>query len=317
MADVKLVLGDFTFESYEIPERIPFGGSQRLAVHQLPGGDRVVQALGRDNMPLAWSGLFLGENALARAHYVDWLRIQGKALPLSWADLSYTVVVERFECEFERFYKLPYSISCIVVEDRAAPMTSFPATGYDAALLGDLQTAQTLGGEIGDGPLSSLLGTMDSAIRAVSAFAQATRETINGVLAPVAAVQKRVQVLIGTVGNTVNEVTTLGGVLPNNPISQSANKLLGQVAATAQLPRLYQLQSVLGRVRTNLTLINATPNARRVTVGGGNLFDLAAREYGDATKWDAIAKANGLVDPAIAGITTLAIPPATAGGFIP
>lgn len=56
---------------------------------------------------------------------------------------------------------------------------------------------------------------------------------------------------------------------------------------------------------------------KTVTVGGGNLFQIALQELGDATQWNRIAEINGLVDPFLSGITTLTIPkndPLAGGG---
>ncbi|KAA0685997.1 LysM peptidoglycan-binding domain-containing protein [Neorhizobium sp. P12A] len=50
---------------------------------------------------------------------------------------------------------------------------------------------------------------------------------------------------------------------------------------------------------------------RVVTVAGGDLFTLAAKYLGDATKWYQIAQANGLTDPMIVGLQTLVIPQST------
>ena len=54
-----------------------------------------------------------------------------------------------------------------------------------------------------------------------------------------------------------------------------------------------------------------------VTVGGGNLFQIALQELNDATQWNRIAEINGLTDPFLTGITTLTIPkldPRAGGG---
>jgi len=60
---------------------------------------------------------------------------------------------------------------------------------------------------------------------------------------------------------------------------------------------------------------------KTVAVSGADrtLFQIALREYGDATQWLTIAQANGLNDPMLSGNTTLNIPPqdATAAGGIP
>jgi nucleoid-associated protein YgaU len=47
---------------------------------------------------------------------------------------------------------------------------------------------------------------------------------------------------------------------------------------------------------------------RVITVAGGDLYSIAAKYLGDATKWYQIAKANGLTDPMIVGLQTLVIP---------
>ncbi|MCE9565852.1 MAG: hypothetical protein K8U57_27825 [Planctomycetes bacterium] len=56
---------------------------------------------------------------------------------------------------------------------------------------------------------------------------------------------------------------------------------------------------------------------RTITVAGGDLFTLALQYLGDATQWNRIAQANGLIDPTLTGIVTLQIPsvdPAAGGG---
>ncbi len=51
-----------------------------------------------------------------------------------------------------------------------------------------------------------------------------------------------------------------------------------------------------------------TARPRRIIQAGGNLFELAARLYGDATLANIIAQANGLSDPFPQGVVTLIIP---------
>lgn len=53
-------------------------------------------------------------------------------------------------------------------------------------------------------------------------------------------------------------------------------------------------------------------------VAGGNLFQIAAAQLGDATQWIRIAQLNGLTDPMLIGVITLVMPPIdpTAGGGI-
>lgn len=48
--------------------------------------------------------------------------------------------------------------------------------------------------------------------------------------------------------------------------------------------------------------------ARKITVAGGNLFQLAAATLGDATQANRLAVINGLLDPFSVGISTLFVP---------
>ena len=57
---------------------------------------------------------------------------------------------------------------------------------------------------------------------------------------------------------------------------------------------------------------------RTLTIAGGNLFQIAAAELGDATQWIRIAQLNGLSDTMLTGVTTLLIPdpnPNAGGGI--
>jgi nucleoid-associated protein YgaU len=59
---------------------------------------------------------------------------------------------------------------------------------------------------------------------------------------------------------------------------------------------------------------------RTITVSGGNLWAIAARELGDATQASRIASLNGLSDPMLTGQITLTLPPVNAsltGGLPP
>lgn len=70
-----------------------------------------------------------------------------------------------------------------------------------------------------------------------------------------------------------------------------------QILSPIQVADLYRLRAILEVMKKNLFLINEVPNAQIVWVGGGNLYDLALKYYGDATQWNYIAVANNLVDP--------------------
>ncbi|ADE12131.1 hypothetical protein [Sideroxydans lithotrophicus] len=243
---------DFYFTYAEVPQKIPFGGKQALTVHKLVGGRRSVDAMGPDDKPLQWSGMLLGQSALPRARYLDWLRKSGKQCVLTWSELAYLVVVESFDADFERFYKMPYTISCLVVQDLSQPIMATPSPSLDDVMRDDITKALAAGQKIGDGPLTGLLTTLDTAIKAVSSFASASTAAINSVTGPVLAVQGRVNTLIGSVGSTAGNIGTLGGLLPGSNVTLQAAKITNSAIAANQLSQLLNLQSVTGRMWRNL-----------------------------------------------------------------
>lgn len=314
--DTVLRLGDFEFSNLEVPESIALGGDQRLAVHKSPGGTRTVQAMGADHEPLQWSGLFLGGTALERAKYLDFLRVQGAPLPVTFFDSTYTVVISKFRFVVERYYKVGYSITLEVVSDDSQPVQTIAPSGFDTAIDADNDSMMGLGDLIGDGPLSSALGVLDTAVRGVSSFATATNTVVQQVQGAIGAVSARVSTLSATVMNTISSVSAVGGVVPNVPLAQTIGTMAAQVTATAQAPLLQNLSSLATRMSRNVSMAQQGASARSMQVAGGTLFDVAAREYGDATRWIAIAQASGLTDAVITGVKTLQIPanPIDSGG---
>jgi len=322
--DFFVQLGDFTFTRLEVPEKIDFGGEQSLVIHKLVGGKRTVDALGRDDMPLEWSGLFLGEDALDRARYLDFLRVEGKPHTLTWGGLSYLVVIQFFKCSFERLYKLPYQITCVVVEDTAQPVRSVAAVDLDQAIKADLGTAAEIAetleetDEVPATGIKAAIADIKAAFKKVTSVVRAVQKDIKTVKDTVNEVQNEIQTAIAATNNTLQDITTMGGILPNNPLSENVLRMSRNVTAVNNMARLENLKYTLSRVDKNVSLANAAPNAMTITVAGGSLYKVAQQQYGDATQWPVIAKANNLTDPQISGVQTLVIPPAkpATGGIL-
>jgi hypothetical protein len=298
---------NFEFARYEIPEHIDFGGEQRLTVHELVGGTRIIDAMGASPKPIEWTGFFVGENALDRALYLDGLRAAGAPLTLAWSALVFDVVIKSFTCEFQRYYRLPYSIACEVVQDRTNPITDLVGPSIEQLITDDMGAAAALTAAIGDDTLTGLMGTLDSAIASVGSFATAAQSQMGGVLGPLADVRERAGVLLAAASNAIQNVATLGGVLPGSPIAALAGNLTAQINAVTQSPALLNLDRALGRVQANIGQING--GAKTVAVAGGDLYQIAAAQYGDPMGWTAIALANGATDPQVSGIAQLTIPP--------
>ncbi|MEN7527028.1 hypothetical protein [Cupriavidus sp. DL-D2] len=318
MADVVLKLGDFTFERNEIPEQMPFGGEQALVVHRLVGGTKIVQAMGDFTGPISWSGWLEGQDALARARQLTAMRVAGVPVVLTWSEQSYAVLIHTFEPVFRLFHKIPYQITCEVIEDLTLSTAGTGDASIDDLINGDILDASGLAESIGDFTLTGLMNTVNSAISGVSSFANAAQSTLNSVLQPIAAVRQQVGTLIASVNNTMINVTTLGGIVPNNPIAKQVQNISNQIVAAQQLPLLVAMDRTVGRAQMNIGSIYSS--AKQITTAGGNLLDMAAKEYGDAMAWTGLAKANPQLggDPQVSGIQTITIPPSkdTVGGVL-
>jgi hypothetical protein len=144
MAEGGLLLGPILFQDFELPERVSWGGAQRLAVHRLPGGGRVLDAMGREDADIVWEGVFSGVDAATRARAVDLMRAEGGWWPLTWDWFYYTVVISRFDAEYAKQNWIPYRIACSVVYDETEAIAS-AALSLAASLANDLATAAACG----------------------------------------------------------------------------------------------------------------------------------------------------------------------------
>lgn len=108
------VLGPITFQDFEVPEQITFGGRQKLVVHMLPGGARVIDAMGPEDGPIAWSGIFSGQSAAERVRALDRLRQSGASLPLTWGGWRYQVIIQNFQANSTKETWIPYRIQLCV-----------------------------------------------------------------------------------------------------------------------------------------------------------------------------------------------------------
>jgi|SRR5882724_716840 len=132
-----LILGDIEFLDTEIPSRINFAGHQMLGVHTMIGGQRQVDAMGVNPDDQTWHGMFFGENAKFRAQFLEQMAQSGLAYGLTYEGFSYSVVIRYFKPLYEAPFKIPYTISVVVVENLTNPINVLPLASYDQ----EIQTA--------------------------------------------------------------------------------------------------------------------------------------------------------------------------------
>ncbi|MGN6536407.1 MAG: hypothetical protein ACTHKQ_11850 [Mesorhizobium sp.] len=139
-----VVIGGIVLQDWEIPEHINFGGAQKLVVHKLIGGTRVVDAMGPDSSDVTWSGRFRGPDAMGRAQALDAMRAAGAQVPLFYLSTFLDVVVTTFHAEPERLYEIPYTITCTVVADPANDLLGAIVPGLDVIVSDALSYAEGL-----------------------------------------------------------------------------------------------------------------------------------------------------------------------------
>jgi hypothetical protein len=232
MAEGVLLLGPILFQDFELPERVRWGGQQRLTVHNLPGGVRVIDSLGRDDSDIVWSGVFSGDDAAVRARALDLMRAEGGSWSLTWEWFFYTVVIARFDADYTRSNWIPYRVTCKVVRDETAAAVE-ATVSLATSVLGDLASAQGLDSTVALGGVIGSLAPAQATQPGSSAYASARADLAR-------ASQQIDTGITGTEGQlgtvSVSDATGL----------DTTTNLAGQLAA------LTAVRGYVGRAVTNL-----------------------------------------------------------------
>jgi hypothetical protein len=241
MADVALLLGPIVFQDFEIPSGINFGGRQRLALHRLPSGSRVIDTLGRDDAQISFSGIFAGSDAILRARSLDELRVAGIALPLTWDVLFYTVLISDFIADYRSSWWIPYRIVCTVIQDEASTLL-LSAVSLATAALADVGLAASDALDAGVD-----LSSLQTAIAAPGATTRGTA-AYTGAQACLVDARSSIRTAI-----EASEVTLTGvGVAEVGSAQEGVAGLMAATDAAGELSSLASADSYVRRTSTNL-----------------------------------------------------------------
>ena len=119
MPGTEVTLGPFTFEGFEVPDRIVLKSKQRLFVHHLGSGTTLTDSLGTEHQIISFGGTFTGHNATNRIRMLDQLRSQGGPLVFRWDSQILIVTIQEFELNYKSGQWIDYKLSCPVVEATA------------------------------------------------------------------------------------------------------------------------------------------------------------------------------------------------------
>jgi hypothetical protein len=116
MATDVLMLGGIAFTGYSTPDVMTGGGQQAMVVHKLPGGSRVIDTLGPDEMQAAWRGHFFENAAYAKCLALDAMRASGAVYQLVWGGQFKPVIIQDFVYRVRRLpVWVEYAVVCTVV----------------------------------------------------------------------------------------------------------------------------------------------------------------------------------------------------------
>jgi len=241
MSSSVLLLGPVAFQDFEIPERVNFGGAQRLVIHHLPGGARVIDAMGRDDAEISFNGIFSGENATLRARVIDELRAVGAELPLTWDAFFYSVVIKTFSADYHAGNWIPFHLTCAVLRDEAAAVTEAVAS-LATSILGDISTASGAALSLGIGLAfaQQALAQPNATTRGTVSYAEAS--------ARLASAREEIGASISAVETSLDLGTLF---MPGDPLTGAA-KLDVNENAMGRLASLGVARAYAGRAAANL-----------------------------------------------------------------
>lgn len=303
-----LTIGGLAFLNNEHPEKLAFPLEERQAVHELIGGGRQVQDLGPQPSQVTWSGCFWDAQAAQKVQTLKRMQVAGQAVPLSWYNDQYSVLIAKFTPTWIHEYRCEYELTVTVVADLSGTFTQGTAVSIDSQTLSMYSTSQIVSqaisgsAAIGVTPLDpsvysniSVLGTQ---LNNATPLAQASPSAISQIMSTINSIQQYLGPYLTTVQNVM---ATYGSTIPpalQNLYynAQKLNNLLQLIGANAQ--------------------IGQAPNIVQ-TGGGVTLYHLASQFYGDPTLATTIKQMNGLKSMQLpGGVTqTLKLPPAQTNGL--
>ncbi len=242
MSGIALILGPVVFQDFEATAGIRFGGEQRMVVHKLPGGTRIIDSLGRDDAEITLSGTFSGPDGTLRARLLDELRAEGSVLPLTWDVFFYSVVIRDFQADYRNSYWIPYRLACTVLRDEAAALIE-AGLSLVGSVVSDVAAAA---GQL-------LSGNDFSAAQAAVAAPGATTlgtAPYNQAFGALTAAQSSTSASLSNVGNSLDTASVTLRTT-TDPVS-GANALMTATSVAGQLGALAVARGYAGRAALNL-----------------------------------------------------------------
>lgn len=309
----ELKFGDFTFSHVELIGALPWGGRQKVVVHELIGGVRNVQAMGKSDASITFAGQFRGLTARDRAQFLNTQMVEGTVANLTWENFSYQCLITAFTCSDEGPV-WPYTITFLPILDNNNPVTTAYPAFFDDTLFSYMDLALGLANIIADPTILTPLSLLNDMINSFSSSSGSQKGPTNS---QAQNAQAQTNVVISAVkasrSTAISSAPPVTGDITGNYPAIAANTVLQT--------QLNQLLAVMTIINDNFSyyISPSSGSATTISVQNPDFYRLAVKYYGDHLLWTVIAQANGWYYPRLRGvyqITIPAVPGPSTGGLL-
>ncbi len=201
----------------------------------------MIDALGRDDADITFSGIFYGGEATLRARLLDEMRATGALLPLTWDAFFYTVVIARFQAKYTKVNWIPFRITCTILRDEASA-TIDSVLSLGAIVENDIGAAITPAAAAGVDISSLQTGLSDplATVRDTTAYS-AVQSSLLSAQATVSSAMDAAQMSLPS-----------SGVMSQGAAVEGVSEIAAAVDAAQNLSQLLVAQSFIGRASINL-----------------------------------------------------------------
>jgi len=299
-----MIVYPLTIGSVSIGQDLPFegpdgnraglgdlGSKQRARVFEFPGGEISAQLYGSFPKRIEWDGILFGGDAFSRSFELQSLCDNGDFVTFTYGPRHYQGFVEEYKAHVKAFNIVEYSI-CFRPLQNNSTVSGGNLAGTDP-FAGTVSNAQNTMTQQSTAPASG--GTLPAGVQSGTS---SLNNSINKALQQSGGQLQ--QIPVATLTSLVNQIAAIQTLLA--PAVSGSDPVAASAAADLNSTLSVLSTAFNGSVNPLITTIQAI---------NPNLFQLAARFYGDVTLYQLITDANGLPPdplPVTNGVISLKIP---------